>query len=79
MKSAALFGMAAILPAAVYPAPVASAGAAAMIALVCSDTSGSRIIIIPGGGEQPAPDRDRPCCAKACHGGHPRKRFLHRS
>jgi len=68
MKPALLLGLLALLPAALN----AQAPAAPVIAMAICGGSGS-VPELPGAPTKP---EGQPCCAKACHTGGCRKRFL---
>lgn len=63
----ALFGLAALIPAAFAPTPLAARG---MTMLICSGDGVVRSVEIPlPEGPEPAP-----CCVKGCHSGGSRKK-----
>lgn len=71
MKPAALFGLMALLPAAIGPAAPAQGGT--VTALLCAEDGIARTVSIPLDPARPGPDESRGCC-KGCHGGNSRKR-----
>jgi hypothetical protein len=72
MKCAAVFALAAMLPAAIHPAPAARARS--FTALLCNGDGFTRQITIPvKRDELPSPE-EQPCWAKGCHVGSTRKR-----
>lgn len=64
----ALFGLAALIPAAFAPAPASARG---MTMLICSGDGVVRSIELP----LPGKSDPAPCCAKACHSGGSRKKL----
>lgn len=74
MKSAALFGLLAIMPAAVNPAQAAPTDSRSLTSLVCSGNGLARRITISADRDEPPSGDDQPCWAKGCHGGSTRKR-----
>ena len=71
MKIAALFGLAALLPAASGPAPVRRRQSPCHC---CSNDGQTRPLTIPLDRNAPPGSGDGPCCAKGCHTGGSRKR-----
>lgn len=63
-----LLGLAALIPAALAPAP---AQAASMTMLICTGNGVVRSIELP----LPGKSDPVPCCAKACHSGGSRKKL----
>lgn len=76
MKTAILFGLLAMLPVAFNPAPRVERSSQAYTARICSGDGRVHSVAIPGSGQDLPRDGNQPCCAKACHGGHSRKRFM---
>ncbi|MCW1402171.1 hypothetical protein OKA06_07460 [Novosphingobium sp. MW5] len=64
----ALFGLAALIPAAFAPAPASARG---LTMLICSGDGVVRSIELP----LPGKSDPAPCCAKACHSGGSRKKL----
>jgi hypothetical protein len=71
MKPALLLGLLALLPAALN----AKAPAAPVIAMAICGGFGTASEL-PGAPSAPTKPEGQPCCAKACHTGGCRKRFL---
>lgn len=63
----ALFGLAALVPAAFAPTPLAAKG---MTMLICSGDGVVRSIELP----LPSNSEPAPCCVKGCHSGGTRKK-----
>ena len=68
-----LFALVALVPAATNAGPALALPGGLMMP-ICSGDGQVRMVPLPGGGEQPAPDNS-PCCTKACHSGSSRKRL----
>lgn len=75
MKAAIMFGVIAMVPAAITPA-LAAGRNEVLIALLCTGDGMAHVMVVPSGGGQPTQDGSHPCCAKGCHGGHSRKRAV---
>lgn len=76
MKPIGLFGLLAMVPAAINPAQAAGPASRLMTALVCKGDGTAGTVSIPTGNGRPSPEGNQPCCSKGCHGGNSRKRFL---
>lgn len=72
MKRASLFGLMALLPAALNTP--AAAGASILMPM-CTGDGQVHMVRLPLGGKQP-PGGDSGCCIKGCHAGSNRKKLL---
>lgn len=71
MRTTALFGLLAMVPAAL------NAGVPASVTIMASSCAGGQhAITIPMRPDAPVPAEGQPCCVKGCHSGSSRKRFL---
>lgn len=71
MRRRALFGLLALLPAALnYSAPAAAGG---LLMPLCTGDGQVRLVEVPGSPKTPA-NGEGGCCAKGCHSGSSRKR-----
>lgn len=73
IKPVILFGLIAMLPAAVGAAPLT--GPDSQTILLCTGDGLNHSITIPFGPKAPGKDQG-PCCAKGCHSGQSRKRIV---
>ena len=73
IRGTALFGLVALIPAALNAAPVATHGLSVPI---CTGDGRTHAIELPGApGGNPGKDQSG-CCVKGCHAGGSRKRLL---
>lgn len=73
MRRAALFALAAMIPAAFNPVP-ARAGGGGLVVALCSGTETGLTVTIPLRPTLPPSQDGKGCCAKGCHSGSSRKR-----
>lgn len=72
MKRCTLFGLMAMIPAALNLSAPASAGG--LMVPLCSGDGQVRMVEVPGTPKMPV-GSDNGCCAKGCHGSSSRKRL----
>jgi len=73
MRRRAIFGIAALVPAALnLSAPASASG---LMMPLCTGDGQVRMVEVPGAPKTPA-GPDNGCCAKGCHGSSSRKRLV---
>lgn len=72
MNRRALFGLLALLPAALNVSPATARG---LLVPLCSGNGlAESVLLVPAGGTPEVPGKEQPgCCAKACHTGSRKK------